>query len=134
MTTSVCSQCGAATFRPGAGRQTKLCPSCGGGRYGRKHRELRAAKLEDAYFTACFRCGRVMLPGQELHLDHMDGAGPDDYVPSLFSHAKCNAAAGGRRNRLPLGHRDKPARPAADDGWRPARDWLNASHGSRRGA
>jgi hypothetical protein len=38
-----------------------------------------------------------MRPGQELHLDHVDGGAPDEYLG--FSHASCNSSAGAQ-----LGH------------------------------
>ncbi|WP_347351734.1 hypothetical protein [Intrasporangium sp.] len=51
--------------------------------------------LPEAYGTPCVRCGRPMLPGQRLDLDHVDGAGPGDYRG--FAHAHCNRSAGASR-------------------------------------
>ncbi len=41
-------------------------------KYAGKHQAMRRAGLQYAYGTACVRCGRVMLPGQPLDLDHRD--------------------------------------------------------------
>lgn len=97
MTASRCRNCGDMIFRPGQGRPSAFCARCkanGFGRYGSEHQRRRAAGIEAAYYQPCSRCGKVMLPGQELHLDHLDGGGPNDYLG--FSHSKCNEAAGGR--------------------------------------
>jgi hypothetical protein len=57
--------------------------------YGAKYPKLRKALLPQAYGQPCSRCGRPMLPGQELHLDHNDsGIG---YLG--WSHAACNLRA-----------------------------------------
>ena len=42
----------------------------------------------------CFRCGHLIIPGQEWHLDHAD------HDRSLYqgpSHALCNVSAGGQK-------------------------------------
>lgn len=62
-------------------------------RYGGEHQAVRRAGLSYAYGQLCARCGRPMLPGQALDLDHAD-----DRPGWLgFSHAKCNRQAGGRK-------------------------------------
>lgn len=58
--------------------------------YDSQHKRLRAALLPTAYGQACTRCGRPMLHGQELHLDHDD----DRSGYRGFSHASCNTRAG----------------------------------------
>lgn len=63
------------------------------GKYGARHRKVRAAMLPFAYGMACLHCGQPMRPGQELHLDHSpDGLGYRGMV-----HAFCNMSEGGRR-------------------------------------
>jgi hypothetical protein len=64
--------------------------------YGAAHRKLRAALLPQAYGTACIRCGEVMHPWQELHLDHNDTR--TGYAG--FSHADCNREAGARKAKM----------------------------------
>jgi hypothetical protein len=90
-----CEACG-RSFEQGMGRPARFCPEHreGGGRYGGEHRKLAAATKDSAWGTPCTRCGRTMLPGQEIHLDHADGGGPADYRG--WSHAYCNVAAGNR--------------------------------------
>lgn len=61
--------------------------------YGAKHQKLRAQLLPSAYGTPCARCGRPMLQGQALHLDHTDTR--TGYLG--FSHAACNRRAGARK-------------------------------------
>ena len=62
-------------------------------RYGHLHRLIRAALVPQAYGRPCIHCGRVMLPGQPLALDHTaDGSGYRGIV-----HLRCNAQEGGRR-------------------------------------
>jgi hypothetical protein len=95
-----CEVCGMG-FTQGRGRPSRRCPAHrrGGGKYGGAHKQLRAATAGQAYYTPCVRCGRVMLPGQELHLDHLDGGGPGDYRG--WAHAHCNMSAGASKaNRM----------------------------------
>ena len=62
-------------------------------RYGYRHQQIRRALLEGAFGCACVHCGRVMLPGQPLDLDHSaDGGGYRGIV-----HASCNRSEGARR-------------------------------------
>lgn len=62
-------------------------------KYGRRHQLTRAALLPLAYGTPCHFCGKLMRPGQELHLDHTaDAKGYRGMV-----HAECNLADGGAR-------------------------------------
>jgi hypothetical protein len=53
-------------------------------RYGGKHQATRRAMLPYAYGSPCVRCGRPMLPGQSLHLDH-----EDDGVATEGSPTRC---------------------------------------------
>jgi hypothetical protein len=70
-------------------------------RYGRRHRAIRAALLPEALGRPCLHCGRPMLPGQALDLDHRaDGAGYRGMV-----HAVCNRAEGGRRGNAEIRRR-----------------------------
>src|SRR5829696_2339513 len=61
-------------------------------RYGGEHQALRRAGLPLAYGQRCVRCGRPMLPGQPLDLDHRD----DGNGYAGWSHAHCNRSAGAR--------------------------------------
>lgn len=61
-------------------------------RYGSAHQALRRVLLPYAYGKPCVRCGRPMLPGQPLDLDHTD----DGAAYQGFAHASCNRAAGAR--------------------------------------
>jgi hypothetical protein len=100
MPTRCCETCG-RSFWQGRGRPSRFCPAhrAGGGKYGGAHKQLRAAAIGQAWYTACVRCGLVMLPGQELHLDHLDGGGPGDYRG--WAHAHCNTSAGASKgNRM----------------------------------
>ena len=63
--------------------------------YGGKHKKLRAVLLPSAYGQPCSRCGQLMLPHQELHLDHNDSR--TGYLG--FSHAACNLKAAARKAR-----------------------------------
>ena len=62
--------------------------------YGAQHRKLREALLPKAYGQPCARCGRPMLPGQALHLDHTDTR--TGYLG--FSHKHCNMVAAARNS------------------------------------
>lgn len=77
--------------------------------YGYAYQKLRKALLPSAYYTPCVRCGQLMLPGQELHLDH------DDWDRSRllgFAHAKCNLSAAGRKGRaVQLAAKQRAKRP-----------------------
>lgn len=61
--------------------------------YGSRHQRLRAQLLPLAYGQDCHLCGSVMLPDQELHLDHT----PDRTSYRGFAHAWCNSRDGLRR-------------------------------------
>jgi hypothetical protein len=61
-------------------------------RYPGPDQSTRRALLPDAYGMPCARCGRLMMPGQALDLDHRDHR--SGYLG--FSHRACNRAAGGR--------------------------------------
>jgi hypothetical protein len=61
--------------------------------YGGRHQRIRAALLPEAYGLPCPHCGRLMLEGQALDLDHTaDRAGYRGMAP-----AHCNRADGARR-------------------------------------
>jgi hypothetical protein len=60
------------------------------------HRAVRRAVLPHAYGQLCHFCGRPMLPGQALDLDHR----PDGRGYRGMSHSRCNRADGGRRAQL----------------------------------
>lgn len=66
-------------------------------RYGRHHRETRAAyALVVASGKArCSRCHKPITPHERWHLDHIDGGGPTDYAGP--AHARCNISAPGVR-------------------------------------
>jgi hypothetical protein len=61
------------------------------GRYGGRHQWLRKHTKQAAYGTPCCRCGRPMLPGEQLDLDHED----DGVNFRGWAHAFCNRQAGG---------------------------------------
>jgi hypothetical protein len=85
------------------------------GGWGNQHQKLRKALLPQAYGTPCVRCGHVMLPGQELHLDHNDTR--TGYLG--FSHGgrchicgkRCNLSAAAKKARMiqVYGKINKPA-------------------------
>lgn len=62
-------------------------------RYGYHHRRLRKALLPGAYGQPCIHCGKTMLPGQALDLDHT----ADRTAYRGIVHASCNRREGGRR-------------------------------------
>lgn len=72
--------------------------------YGKAHQELRKRLLPLAYGRPCARCGRLMLPGQRLHLGHtVDLAEDPQSIADRMEHADyrdCpaggNTSAGGR--------------------------------------
>jgi hypothetical protein len=107
MPVKCCEVCG-KSFTQGRGRPSKRCPAhrAGGGKYGGAHRKLVAVTKDQAWGSPCARCGRVLMYGQEIHLDHLDGGGPADYRG--WAHAHCNTSAGaskGNRMRGPLNGR-----------------------------
>lgn len=62
-------------------------------RYGHAHQRLRAALLREAIGQPCHHCGRPMLEGQALDLDHTaDGEGYRG-----MAHSRCNRSEGARR-------------------------------------
>jgi len=76
------------------------CPNCAPRKaktaargYGAAHQAKRAKLLAAAYGQPCARCGRPMLQGQALDLDHSD----DRTGYAGFSHRRCNEQAGGRK-------------------------------------
>ena len=66
-------------------------------RYGGEHQALRRAGLPLAYGKLCVRCGRPMLPGQPIDLDHRD----DGVGYRGWSHSHCNRSAGARLGKRP---------------------------------
>jgi hypothetical protein len=65
------------------------------GRYGGTHQATRRAMLPYAAGSLCCRCGRPILPGQPVDLDHRD----DGVGYRGLAHARCNRQAGGRLGR-----------------------------------
>lgn len=61
--------------------------------YGSTHQQLRAELLRNAYGMPCPRCGKTMLPGQPLDLDHTD----DRRSYNGMAHRRCNRSAGGKK-------------------------------------
>jgi hypothetical protein len=57
---------------------------------GGSHKTIRRAMLPYAPGSPCSRCGRPILPGQAIDLDHTDDR--SGYLG--FSHARCNRQAG----------------------------------------
>lgn len=64
-----------------------------GQRLGWQHQKLRQQMLPYAYGTPCHFCGKPMLPGQTLDLDHTD----DRTSYRGMSHSHCNRADGARK-------------------------------------
>ena len=65
-------------------------------RYGYTHQRIRKALLPFAYGRRCHFCGRLMLPGQPLDLDHtVDRSGYRG-----MTHSSCNRRDGARRQRI----------------------------------
>lgn len=65
-------------------------------RYGHAHQRTRAAWAPAVALgiVKCSRCGELITPGEDWHLDHHD-----DHIHYLGpAHARCNTAAGGRRS------------------------------------
>ena len=96
-----CEVCG-GQFTQGRGRPARRCPEHQ--RYGGQHQTIRAAGIDAAFGTPCTRCGKPLMLGQEVHLDHRD-SGPGYRG---FSHASCNMRAGAvkgnkMRARAPIG-------------------------------
>lgn len=69
--------------------------------YRGSHQAIRRALLPSAYGQPCHFCGRPMLPGQALDLDHRPGGAGYRGM----THATCNRADGGRRAKL--GRKDR---------------------------
>lgn len=91
-----CESCDRGFHQYGRGRPAKRCPDCrSGDRYGAQHRTTRAATVDLAVGQACARCGRVMLAGEAVELDHADDD-PARYIG--YSHRSCNRASGAARN------------------------------------
>jgi hypothetical protein len=85
----ICQDC-SASFYQKFGRPAKRCVECRG-----KHGDpaFRRASSPENRATAvgenCHRCGKPMLAGQPLDLDHRDDG--DGWA---WSHSRCNRAAG----------------------------------------
>jgi hypothetical protein len=101
------------SFWQGRGRPSAYCAQCrkGNPRYGTAHKKRRADGLRYAWGQPCTRCGIPLVEGEEVHLDHVDGGGPDDYAG--WAHAYCNEAAAARRGNQLRGMRRHPERWAA---------------------
>jgi len=93
-----CLDCG----RPGA----RLCTSCSRTRdrargtttqrgYGHEHQVTRAdlAPEVDAGAVRCWRCGRLIAPGEPWHLGHDD---EDRSITRGPEHEECNLSAAGK--------------------------------------
>jgi|SRR5579862_193339 len=86
--------------------------------YGAAHRATRAqwAAQVEAGTVACARCGHLIVPGSEWHLDHADDG--DGYLGP--SHASCNIAArNGHRPEVRVWQppiKPSPPAPVDDDG------------------
>lgn len=61
--------------------------------YGADHQAVRKALLADAYGQPCHHCGRPMVKGQALDLDHT----ADRTGYRGFAHASCNRSDGAKR-------------------------------------
>jgi hypothetical protein len=61
--------------------------------YGEQHRRRVKAEREQQWGRPCARCGREMIRGQRLFLDHTN----DRRGYLGWSHAKCDIAASNRR-------------------------------------
>ena len=61
--------------------------------YGRRHRNIRAELLPHAWGKLCHFCGKPMMPGQALDLDHTD----DRRSYRGMTHRSCNRADGARK-------------------------------------
>jgi hypothetical protein len=87
----MCARCRRALERG------QVCPTCDPTRRqapaacGADHRRVRRTLLPLAYGTLCEHCGRPMLPGQELDLDHEFGPGQP---ATRLLHSSCNRARG----------------------------------------
>ena len=79
------------------------------GGWGNQHQKLRKRLLPQAYGQPCTRCGRPMLPGQKLHLDHNDSR--TGWLG--FSHAACNLRAAAKKARAIQLYGKQP-RPRSD--------------------
>jgi hypothetical protein len=85
-----CGACG-RYFHQYRGRPAHFCEECRQDLrpHGSGHQRLRAMLIDSAYGQPCARCGKPMLEGEELDLDHDENGG---YLG--FSHALCNRRAG----------------------------------------
>jgi hypothetical protein len=88
------------------------------GRRGGDHQAVRRALLPGVAGTTCPRCGRQILPGQEVDLDHVDQ--PVVYGGGgrrILAHRRCNRSAGGQ-----LGNARKAA--SRNSAWKRAKVML----------
>jgi hypothetical protein len=67
-----------------------------GAKWSGPHRRLAEKLKPDAIGKPCHLCGRPMLPGQPLDLDHA----PDGLSYRGVAHRHCNRSAGGRKGKL----------------------------------
>jgi hypothetical protein len=87
--------------------------------YGYGHQRLRAALLPQAYGTPCPHhgvdplCPGLMLPGQDLDLDHTD----DRTSYRGMAHASCNRRAGGRKGNAWRARESDPEDPCVSRSW-----------------
>jgi hypothetical protein len=94
-------------------------------RYGVVHRKRRerVAKQVRSGEALCVRCGYLILPEAEWHLDH-DDSGHGWLGPA---HALCNMSAGGRLGRGRQLGGQVSAQPVGDDRW--SRCWCGELFG-----
>lgn len=71
--------------------------------YGWRHQQLRKQLLPSAYGKTCHFCGKPMLPGQPLDLDHTD----DGSSYRGMAHASCNRADGARKTNARHGRNSR---------------------------
>lgn len=65
--------------------------------YDTDHQRRREELLPDAYNTPCPICGKLMLKGQELHLDHSTALAIDPQSKGdRIVHGTCNTSEGGK--------------------------------------
>ncbi|MFA7267256.1 MAG: hypothetical protein WC054_13185 [Candidatus Nanopelagicales bacterium] len=84
-------------------------------KYNGAHPKIRAALLASAIGQPCHFCGKPMLPGQRLDLDHtVDGS-----AYRGMAHMTCNRRDGGKRGRAAQLRSQRAAH--ADPG--PSRTW-----------
>jgi 5-methylcytosine-specific restriction endonuclease McrA len=117
----VCARC-ARSFQTNRGNQKWCSRTCAPRRshktstergMGIEHQRRRAELLPKAYGTSCPLCGRVMLRGQVLHLDHTVPRSKGGTVGDRIVHGPCNVSRGNGTTTSPLLQRMRNAPPPA---------------------